>query len=333
MFTLLPRPNRIIIDSMDSCEPAFAPSINDFKDLYSNSEIENIGDKKGYNTQPIFLYKNISLNDSQKERQPFSGNYFVALHHTHYGHYINDIIGPFLYVRRFVPDIKLLLLTPYSSALSERYIDSKHIAMTKNLEALSIKHGIPIEVASIFDSIKIENLYYWDPEALKKNRRASYELQYEMYDVVYKLLNNSISVSNEKKDKIYIGRKHGNSSIQNAASPRYIKNEELIEEYFSSLGYKVCYLEFLTLEEQVDLFSRASKVVGFTGTGFTNVLWTDPNYSIDVVQLSSWLEYNDPAWQRIAESLNHNYIYIGMSNTHDAKKIIHTLKKCESAFL
>jgi hypothetical protein len=333
MFNLLPKPTKIVIDSIDSCEVAFIPSMDDFKDLYPNSKIDSLKNKKGCNLQPIFLYKNISMNEFKKQRQLFDGNYFVALQHTHYGHYINDIIGPFLYMRRFVPDIKLLLLIPYHSSLSKDHADSKHADMIKNLESMSIKYGITIEMASVFDNIQVENLYYWDPESLKKNNRYSYDIQYEMYDVIYKLLNINFSISNDKKEKVYIGRKHGNATNQNSMSPRYIKNEELVEEYFSSIGYKVCYLEFLTLEEQIHLFSTASKVVGFTGTGFTNVLWTDPNHPIDVVQLSSWTEYNDPAWQRIAESLNHNYIYIAMSNTQDAQKIINILKKCESAFL
>ncbi len=337
VFNVLPNPIRIPVESIESLSLYKSPQIEDFKFLYDGDlfDFGPNGEPKLDGKKPldIFLYKNIAFNKSDGGREELSGDYFIAKQHTHYGHYINDILIPFLYIRHFVPSLKLLVVSQFYNYLNHdkyEFNDEKYKKMMLDLKTISEKYNIEIKFMSTSSKMKIENLYYWDQELFKTHPKESYSMQYDMYDITFKLANKIFSLKNEKVEKIYIGRKHGNSDSRNSISPRYIENEDLVEDYFKDLGYSVHYLEFYNMQEQIELFSKASKVVGFTGTGFTNVLWTDRENPIEVIQISSWPEYNDHTWRRIAESLGHRFFYIGMSNTNSGEKIVENLKRFNS---
>ena len=56
------------------------------------------------------------------------------------------------------------------------------------------------------------------------------------------------------------------------ASSRRCINEGQIYSLLAPLGFEIVYLEYLTLIDQLRLFSEASFIVGAHGAGFTNIL-------------------------------------------------------------
>jgi hypothetical protein len=332
IFKILPKPSVRVIESLESASLYRSPTIEDFSFLYGNqANFGQTSDSQPFGKNPldIFLYKNICFRGESDEIN-LLGDYFMVMEHQYYSHYIKDIIAPFLYIRHFVPSLKLLVVSKYYKEFNKKQYDFDEGVgkMMKDLDAISHKHNIEIEFVSQYHKIKIENLYYWDQDLFTKHSaRHSYEMQDSMHDIIFKLVNKELALKNEKTEKIYISRKHSNADPRNSISPRYIEKEEVIEEYFISLGYSVHYLESYNLEEQIELFSKASKVVGFTGSGLTNVLWTDKDTPIDVIEICSWMDYTDNAWRRMAEALGHNFFFIGMSNTSNSQKIVENLKK------
>jgi hypothetical protein len=336
-FSILPKPTVRMLESIESASLYKSPTMEDFNFLYDDKifDLDKSKDSRLYGKKPldIFLYKNISFRGG-KDTVSLSGDYFMVMEHQYYSHYINDIVAPFLYVRNFVPSLKLLVVSNYHKEFDQKEYDFNDGIgnMMKNLMIISEKCNIDIKFVSPYSQLKIENLYYWDQELFLKKEKHSYTIQNDIYDVIFKLINKTFALKNNKTEKIYISRRHSNADSRNSISPRYIENEELIEEYFKSLGYSVHHLESYNLNEQIELFSKATKVVGFTGSGFTNVLWTDRDTPIDVIEISSWMEYTDNAWRRIAESLGHNFFFIGMSNTSNSEKIVENLKRFSNIF-
>ena len=331
-FSILPKPRVRVIESIESAALYKSPTIEDFTFLYNNEmfAFDKSHDSKLYGKKPldIFLYKNICLKGGGDTVNVY-GDCFMVMEHQYYSHYINDIIAPFLYVRNFVPSLKLIVASNYYKEFDEKNYDFNDGIgkMMKDLVFISEKCNFEIEFVNPYSTIKVENLYYWDQELFLKSGKHSYDIQNNMFDIIFKLINKTFALKNQKTEKIYISRKNSNADSRNSISPRYIEKEELIEEYFISLGYSVHCLESYNLQEQIELFSKATKVVGFTGSGFTNVLWTDRDTPIDIIEISSWMDYTDNAWRRIAESLGHNFFFIGMLNTNNSKKIVENLKK------
>jgi len=73
--------------------------------------------------------------------------------------------------------------------------------------------------------------------------------------------------TNPKKgvEKIYISRSN--------SPDRKVLNEDAVFKFLKQQGFKKYYLEELTFEEQVRLFSKADIIVAPHGAGLTNILW------------------------------------------------------------
>jgi capsular polysaccharide biosynthesis protein len=59
-------------------------------------------------------------------------------------------------------------------------------------------------------------------------------------------------------------------------SRRRIANEDELITMLSGHGFEIVHPETLTVRDQIDLFSRASHIVGATGAGMTNMLFASP---------------------------------------------------------
>jgi capsular polysaccharide biosynthesis protein len=69
-------------------------------------------------------------------------------------------------------------------------------------------------------------------------------------------------------DRIYISRRHANS--------RRVLNEEELEPVLEKYGFRICYLEQLSLTQQMQLFSGAGIILAPHGAAWTNLIFTQP---------------------------------------------------------
>jgi len=102
----------------------------------------------------------------------------------------------------------------------------------------------------------------------------------------------------EKGLKIYISRRY--------ASKRKVKNESKLEAELLKRNYKVIYLEKLKLEEQMEIFQKAEKVVGLHGAGLSNIVWK--NGDLDILEIFHGDVFND-CYARLSVQMGFQYSY------------------------
>ncbi len=102
-----------------------------------------------------------------------------------------------------------------------------------------------------------------------------------------------------KKSKIFISRK--------LANYRNLINENEVIEVLSEFGIQVYYLENRNVQENIELFARASLVMGVHGTGFVDMIFSKS----DAVIFELFPEfYHDASLRVQAKALNLKYYYM-----------------------
>ena len=89
-----------------------------------------------------------------------------------------------------------------------------------------------------------------------------------------RIVNSCPSLSEGERVKVLIDR--------NSARRRVTNRDELVR-YFSEKGYVIAIPEQMSLKEQMELFSRASVIVGQTGAGLANMLFAPAGAKIIVL--------------------------------------------------
>lgn len=75
------------------------------------------------------------------------------------------------------------------------------------------------------------------------------------------------NVSVKSPDRIYISR--------DKVSKRRIKNERQVLDLLSDFGFERVFTEDLSIKSQIEIFSKANKIIGPHGAGLTNMIWGD----------------------------------------------------------
>jgi len=78
----------------------------------------------------------------------------------------------------------------------------------------------------------------------------------------------------------YDNSKIGSEYIYINRSSRRLKNEKKIQSFLQNLNFKIINLEDFTLDEQVYIFSKAKVIIGFHGSGLSNLLFSNPNVHV-----------------------------------------------------
>ncbi|MDJ1468323.1 glycosyltransferase 61 family protein [Cytophagaceae bacterium DM2B3-1] len=84
-------------------------------------------------------------------------------------------------------------------------------------------------------------------------------------------------------------------------------NEAEVFQLFELLGYEKIYLEELTLPEQIQLFTNASKIAGIHGAGFSNLLYS--SQATLLTDIIHW-EHQQDAFYNLADAMNVDYLRI-----------------------
>lgn len=149
----------------------------------------------------------------------------------------------------------------------------------------------------------------------------------------------------EKIEKVYLSRKYvpypphnfmfggDEHDIEKLSikDDHRIKNEELLEEYLSSIGFQIVYPEdFMDFEEQIHFMRRVKVLCSVTSAGLCNMIFMDPGET--VVELSTPLLVQGDIgihlhYYGISRTKRLNYISI--PNDREAKELI---DRCEIFF-
>lgn len=165
----------------------------------------------------------------------------------------------------------------------------------KSLEAIGISSN---KCVSFNGSIpwKLEELYYTPPVTMTGDIEKD-----SIKWVRSKLVSVDSNENDSKKDRIFISRKK--------ALKRRIVNENLLCEFLMMHNFKTVIAEDYSIEEQVEIFKKASFVVAPHGAGLTNLLYCSPGTKV--------LEIFDPTavrrcYRSLSSSLDLSYAcYLG----------------------
>lgn len=95
----------------------------------------------------------------------------------------------------------------------------------------------------------------------------------------------------ETFDRIYISRQH--------AGLRRIENETALIELLTGFGFQAVELETLSPQQQAALFHNARYIVGPHGSGFANLVFTQPGYTL--IEIDHGCEPQRSFYKRLAE--------------------------------
>lgn len=197
----------------------------------------------------------------------FSINYF---------HWLTECLPKMKYINEYIdPRIPLLIEDDHPSQNIEalRYCDFH------KRKIYLIRRGYihPFEEVYSVGSMSHshENLFAQvSPEDLMISPDAVIYLRETFLSAAF--LNNSVGEhENFQPVKLYVSR--------SSSSYRKLINEQEIQEYLTKQGYIVVNPSQYSFKEQVDLFSRASVIVGQSGAGLTNIVFSPKNCRVFIL--------------------------------------------------
>lgn len=119
-----------------------------------------------------------------------------------------------------------------------------------------------------------------------------------------------VILSSDLRQKLFLSRKSNYS--------QRLSNETQVAALFQSYGFKVIYPEELSLKEQVELFARASIVVGTTGAALTNIIYCPPGTTLVSIIPR---EYNFNVYSTIAYNMGLRALYLDAKILKRGRKI------------
>jgi capsular polysaccharide biosynthesis protein len=284
------------------------------------NKITNFYIDKDYEQLNIYKYSNANffideINQSTNMIR-IQNNSTIIFMHAHYWHFLIDCIGRYLFIKEVVPDLKLFLHEPHAPKLgpTSSYVD-------EILNFLKIPHVFISNLEC--QVISFKNLYDFEEKTINQPLSAQWCAP-EILKIVRKEILKKCFIK-KSYNNIYISRKKViNDDYTN--NKRKINNEEILEEYFKSIGYEIIYLEGMPFEDQINLFYNAKKIVGMTGTNIGNSLFCQSG-TLVVEIVNAIHDYNYDRWEFHKEIGNLNYKRIILKQTQDAYDVINQLKE------
>jgi len=228
----------------------------------------------------------------------------------HYGHFLLDGIGKFLYIHKYNNNVKPFFT---NIQIQDNPVQSNHRRVFPEI-LNKFSNNYPVQdylpITKDTNSHLFKNIYGF-PGTGKSDEQTSFN-----NPIIYSLLRDLFLPKRKslKNKNIFVSRLK--------SSLRYTENIELMEKKFAEFGYEIIYCENLSFEEQINIFYDAKNIVAFAGTSLVNLLFA--NEDANVIEFYSDESYFSWEWRVITKHLNINYldIYFGKDNTNVIFKIL-----------
>lgn len=269
----------------------------------------------------IVKFKNLRLNPNNgKEQIVIKGNSFLATLHYYYYHSFLEMMGTYALIKGHIPDLKCYFNSMFGKdpvwrkEFNDRSLDSyleylkyspfgapdvqseiNHHEFTKGLVDMFSEDKNIYTIES--DNIVFENFYMLleMPTGFSGNSWERFRNLIFLSKIISKFL-----TPTDSKNKIYISRKTNNKRYKDFVDfqPKTVTDlksrafdEDEIEKYFNSIGYKTVILEGMPLIEQLNLFYNATHIAGLNGSGFVNLIAAKNNTR--VIELNLIKDYKN----------------------------------------
>jgi capsular polysaccharide biosynthesis protein len=279
--------------------------INYHRGHYTKEQIEAV-----YDLEPRFyLLEDLVINGGGSEKNTlldFSDDIPILFSHcnNNYLHFLFEDISRILFLKEKGVEFKPILGVPLSSKSGQSYLD-----LYKFLDNPFTKIGLN------FEDVLVP---YMDYKHIKFSKLITTNIEYlvhfEGYSIASRLLRKYFREQGEPKDNIYISRRY---AVNN---PRFIHDEEKVEQYYSELGYKIVYNERLNFTEQIELYKNAKHIVGISGTGLVNILFAPDSCKLTELRTSDYRD--DEVFRYICKYLNNDYELITSYNSNGSADVV-----------
>jgi capsular polysaccharide biosynthesis protein len=244
--------------------------------------------------------------------------FFFIYNFDNYYHFLYDTI-PYLYIyfhlKQLNPELKLLVNYPnfnksdfykFNLDILEKFIDIKRDLIIHNdsnvyakcFVSSSLTHG---GLSNVPPRNEIYELY----ERMKKSSMLL-NPYYNNYEYIY--ISRRTWIHNDTSN---IGT--------NYTTRRKMMNEDELVIKLTSLGVNEIFAEHLSIDEKIQLFSRAKLIIGSIGGGMSNLLFSNSKTKSIVIVTPDFLNIN----YRFKYSMEHTDItYFDKVNTYNNKNTI-----------
>lgn len=120
------------------------------------------------------------------------------------------------------------------------------------------------------------------------------------------LLNKKLALKGEPTKKLFISRKN--------TQFKRIDNQEEVEETFVKFGYEIIYPEEMSFKEQLNIFSKANTIAGVSGSGLTNIIFSNENTKLICIYTK---EIEISSYSNLAGILNRKCYYLDASKENN----------------
>lgn len=266
---------------------------------FEYGEIKRI-DVDGY-TRKICHISDVVLNSElETGGRKIDGNYFIyPIDNWQYGHVLQDVVGHYEFLKQYVPDLQLLIL----SANGGDFKSGNFITVSRVIDNIIESYPECIFINKN-DKVIIQNLYclfgfFMNPlhdiadlsvtnRPIHSDKDPDFDYQIFAAKTIAKKFGPKEPVKPTRK--IYISRSYADTTYEDKFRSQYkplrvLENSKLLEDYLASLGYEIVLNENLNIEEQAKLYQSASHVVTINGTGAYNTIFCNPGTTIFFLEI------------------------------------------------
>lgn len=288
-------------------------SINN-KLLYDPQIVNKVKDIK-----PIIIeYHDVTLNNkSNNQSETFSKNkkikpVFLTGYVNSYHHFLIDIIGKILYLKSIGVnqfDIKIIyksLTKEDSSAFSSKQFQKDIFNILELPEFNSCLVNISFNESLFFDKVLVA-------ESTNGNMDNFY--------ITLKLIRDSFVKEYSYKNKIFVSRKNAANKDDNG---RRLADEEILQNYYKSKGYKIAFFEEMSFIKQVELASSCSEIVAYNGSSLVNTLFAPEGCKI--VEIRNSLNQQHDAYYFWSQWFNKDHRIVECFGAKTSQEVINAIE-------
>lgn len=229
-----------------------------------------------------------------KEKTKINSNplFFFVYNTDNYYHFIYDSLPyliSYLELKKEIPELKILMNYPNFQK------KSNYKFVTEFLEILSIGEE-EIEIIdpnTKYETVYVSNSYTHDG---KSNIPPRNEI-YDFYKKIVNIVKNKFNTNQNYPKNIYVSRRTWvNNDLSNIGtnytSKRKLVNEDDVVSYLIENDFVEIFTESLTTIEKILLFSSVKNIVGPIGGGLCNVLFSNEDTKLKVLNSPTFLDIN-----------------------------------------
>ena len=229
-------------------------------------------------------------------RSTHFGHFFFCIFNLdNYYHFLYDTLpylAHYFELLTRIPSCKLLIPESHTWLPFQREL----------FERLGIQHSIHIVNAVNLGSY--EHLYIPSSFTHGKDETGS-SLSNAMYSPEAMTIWNRLRAPT----KFYISRRvHVHNNMSNIGTNYTLRrrciNEDAVVSAVTQRGYKEIFCELLSTDEKIELFTKATHIIGFIGGGLANLLFSGSGTRVGCIETPDFLRINE----RFKWSMNHTRI-------------------------